>query len=181
MEPASQPQGGIMRRVVLTGAAAALVLALAGVVAISAASQAAEPSTKAKTLTFHVVFSPFTPIAANNERDPNSPFALGDEIVFHDQLYANGKRVGDQLGSCVIASLAPQLLANCSVVIRLPGGNLTGQSIAIQGPEPREIALTGGTGRYRNAGGEGTLVEFGNGTGRMTLQVLSLVSRGKSA
>ena len=171
-----------MRKVALTGAAAALVLALAGVVAVSAASQAAEPTThKAKTLTFHVVFSPFTPIAANNERDPTSPFALGDEIVFHDQLYANGKRVGDDLGSCVIASLAPQLLANCSLVIRLPGGNLTGQFIAIQGPTSREIALTGGTGVYRTAGGEGTLVEFGNGTGRMTLQVLSLVARGKGA
>jgi hypothetical protein len=167
-----------MRRVVLTGVAAALVLALGGVGAIAATSQAAQPnSAKARTLTFDVVFSPFTPIAANNERDPNSPFALGDEIVFHDQLYANGKRIGDDLGSCVIASLAPQLLANCSLVIRLPGGNLTGQFIAIQGPEPREIALTGGTGRYRNAGGEGTLVEFGNGTGRMTLQVLSLVAR----
>ncbi len=41
-----------------------------------------------------------------------------------------------------------------------------------------EIALTGGTGAYRTAGGEGTLVEFGNGTGRLTLQVLSLVPRG---
>jgi hypothetical protein len=172
-----------MRKVALTGAAAALVLALAGVVAVSAASQAAEPTThKAKTLTFDVVFSPFTPIAANNERDPNSPFALGDEIVFHDQLYANGKQVGDDLGSCVIASISPPpLLANCSLVIRLPEGSLTGQFVAIQGPEPREIALTGGTGRYRNAGGEGTLVEFGNGTGRMTLQVLSLVPRGKGA
>jgi hypothetical protein len=171
-----------MRRIALTGAAVALVLALAGVVAISAASQAAEPSThKAKTLTFDVVFSPFSPIAANNQRDPNSPFALGDELVFHDQLYANGKRVGDDLGSCVIASLAPQLLANCSLVIRLPDGNLTGQFVAIQGPAPREIAVTGGTGRYRNAGGEGTLVEFGNGKGRMTLQVLSLVAQGKEA
>jgi Dirigent-like protein len=171
-----------MRKAALTGATAALVLALAGVVAISAASQAAEPSThKAKTLTFQVVFSPFAPIAANNQRDPNSPFALGDELVFHDQLYANGKRVGDDLGSCVIASLAPQLLANCSLVIRLPDGNLTGQFVAIQGPEPREIAVTGGTGRYRNAGGEGTLVEFGNGRGRMTLQVLSLVGQGKGA
>jgi hypothetical protein len=171
-----------MRKAALTGAAAALVLALAGVVAISAASQAAEPSThKAKTLTFQVVFSPFAPIAANNQRDPNSPFALGDELVFHDQLYANGKRVGDDLGSCVIASLVPQLLANCSLVIRLPEGNLTGQFVAIQGPEPREIAVTGGTGRYRNAGGEGTLVEFGNGRGRMTLQVLSVVGQGKGA
>ena len=172
-----------MRKVALTGAAAALVLALAGVVAISATSQAAEPSAhKATTLTFDVVFSPFTPIAANNVRDPNSPFTLGDELVFHDQLFANGKRVGDDLGSCVIASITTQeLAANCSLVIRLPGGNLTGQFIAVQGPAPREIALTGGTGRYRSAGGEGSLVEFGNGKGRMTLQVLSLVARGKGA
>src|SRR5512133_952133 len=73
---------GPMRRVALTGATVALVLGLAGVVAISAASQAAKPSThKAKTLTFDVVFSPFSPIAANNVRDPNSPLALGDERV----------------------------------------------------------------------------------------------------
>jgi hypothetical protein len=172
-----------MRKVALTGAAAALVLALVGVVAISAASQAAEPTAyKAKTLTFDVVFSPFTPIAANNERDPNSPFALGDETVFHDQLFANGKRVGDDLGSCVIVSITTQeVAANCSMVIRLPRGNLTGQFVALQGPAPREIALTGGTGVYRTAGGEGTLVEFGNGRGRMTLQVLSLVARGKGA
>jgi hypothetical protein len=172
-----------MRKLALTGAAAVLVLALAGVVAASAGSQAAEPSTaKATTLTFHVVFSPFAPIAANNQRDPNSPFALGDEIVFHDQLFTGGKRVGDDLGSCVIASITSQeLAANCSLVIRLQGGNLTGQFVAVQGPAPREIALTGGTGRYRTVGGEGTLVEFGNGNGRMTLQVLSLVARGKGA
>jgi hypothetical protein len=172
-----------MRRVALTGAAVVLVLGLAGVVALSAASQAAQPSTsKARTLTFDVVFSPFAPIAANNVRDPSSDFALGDEIVFHDQLFANGKRVGDDLGSCVIASITTrELAANCSLVIRLPDGNLTGQFVAIAGPAPREIALTGGTGRYHTAGGEGTLVEFGNGKGRMTLHVLSLVARGKGA
>jgi hypothetical protein len=158
------------------------MLALASVAAIAAASQGSEPSThKAKTLTFDVVFSPFSPIAANNQRDPNSPFALGDELVFHDQLSANGRQVGDDVGSCVIAAITPQLLANCSLVIRLPEGNLAGQFVAIQGPEPKRIALTGGTGSYRNAGGEGTLVEFGNGNGRLTLQVLSLVSRGKEA
>jgi hypothetical protein len=72
-----------MRRVVVTGIAAALVLALAGVVAVSAASQAAEPSSqKAKTLTFHVVFSPFTPIAANNQRDPTPPSPSGTRSSF---------------------------------------------------------------------------------------------------
>jgi hypothetical protein len=171
-----------MRKVALSGAATALMLALASVAAIAAASQAAEPSThKAKTLTFDVVFSPFSPIAANNQRDPNSPFALGDELVFHDQLFTNGKQVGDDVGSCVIAAITPQLLANCSLVIRLPDGNLAGQFVAIQGPEPKQIALTGGTGSYGAAGGEGTLVEFGNGNGRLTLQVLSLVPRGKEA
>lgn len=171
-----------MRKVALTGAATALMLALASVAAIAAASQGSEPSThKAKTLTFDVVFSPFSPIAANNQRDPNSPFALGDELVFHDQLFANGKQVGDDVGSCVIAALTPQLLANCSLVIRLPDGNLAGQFVAIQGPEPKQIALTGGTGSYGAAGGGGTLVEFGNGNGRLTLQVLSLVPRGKEA
>jgi hypothetical protein len=78
----------------------------------------------------------------------------------------------------VIASITTQeLAANCSLVVRLPGGNLTGQFVAVQGPAPREIALTGGTGRYRSAGGEGTLVEFGNGRGRLTLHVLSLAPR----
>ena len=37
--------------------------------------------------------------------------------------------------------------------------------------------MTGGTGIYRNIGGDGTLVEFGNGKGRLTLHVLSLVTR----
>ena len=107
---------------------------------------------------------------------------LGDEIVFHDQLFAEGERVGDDLGSCVIVAItAQELAANCSLVIRLQGGNLTGQFVAVQGAAPREIALTGGTGRYRTAGGDGTLVEFGNGRGRMTLQVLSLVARGMGA
>jgi Dirigent-like protein len=171
-----------VRKLALTGVAAALVLALAGVVAASAAPRRPNPPPPRPRRSPSTWSSaPSRPSPPTTNATPNSPFALGDEIVFHDQLYANGKRVGDQLGSCVIASLTPQLMANCSVVIRLPGGNLTGQSIAIQGLEPREIAVTGGTGRYRSAGGEGTLVEFGNGTGRLTLRVLNLVARGKGA
>jgi hypothetical protein len=169
-----------MRKLALTSVAAVLVLA--GVVAIAAASQAAEPNTaKSKTLTFDVVFSPFTLVATNNVRVPNSPFALGDEVVFHDQLFANGKQVGDDLGSCVVVALTPELLNNCSMVIRLPGGDITGQFATTPGPAPKPLALTGGTGIYRNVGGEGTLVEFGNDTGTLTLHVLSFAPRGKGA
>jgi hypothetical protein len=169
-----------MRKVPLATAATALALALASVVAASAASQAAEPgAAKSTTLTFHVVFSPLTIIAANNVRNPHSPIALGDEIIFHDKLFARGQRAGDTAGSCVIVSAPPAPgLANCTAVFRLPGGNITAQFPAVPGPAPRDVAVTGGTGTYRNAGGDGTLVEFGNGQGRLTLHVLSLVPRG---
>jgi hypothetical protein len=43
---------------------------------------------------------------------------------------------------------------------------------------PKQLAVTGGTGAYGNAGGDGTLVEFGNGQGKLTLHLLSLVARG---
>ena len=166
-----------MRKLALLGAAAAVALGLAGVVAISTSSQAAEAAAKPRTLTFDVVFSPFELVAANNQRDPASPIALGDEIVFHDQLSARGRRVGDEVGSCVIAAADPEVIANCSGVIRLPGGNIAFQFANVPGPDPKDLAVTGGTGSYRTAGGEGTLVEFGNGKGRLTLHLVRLAGR----
>jgi hypothetical protein len=58
------------------------------------------------------------------------------------------------------------------------GRNIAAQTVATAGPIPKQLALTGGTGIYRTVGGDGTLVEFGNGKGRLTLHVLSLVPRG---
>jgi hypothetical protein len=169
-----------MRKVPLAGAAAALVLGLAGVVSFAAASQATVPSpAKSQTLVFHVVFSPFEFVQANNVRNPDSPFALGDEIVAHDQLFSHGQHVGDDASSCVVVSAPPAAtLANCTGVFRLPGGTIAFQTTAIPGPKPKDLALTGGTGAYGNAGGDGTLVEFGNGNGKLTLHLLSLVARG---
>jgi len=173
-----------MRKVPLVSAAAAVVLGLAGAVSFSVASHAAAPgATQSKTLTFDVVFSPFAPVAANNVRNPHSPFALGDEIVAHDQLFSHGRHVGDDAFSCVVVSVPPDTtLANCTGVFRLPGGSIAIQTTAVPGPAPKNLAVTGGTGTYRNVGGDGTLVEFGVGNkGKLTLHLLSLVSRGGGA
>jgi len=68
-----------------------------------------------------------------------------------------------------------EVLANCTMVIRLPGGNISAQFPAIAGPTPKDLALIGGTGTYRDVGGDGRLVEFGtNNSGSLTLRVLSL-------
>ena len=61
---------------------------------------------------------------------------------------------------------------NCTIAV---------QTTAVPGPAPKRLAVTGGTGTYRNVGGDGTLVEFGNGKGRLTLHLLSLAARGRGA
>ncbi|HYY81668.1 MAG TPA: hypothetical protein VFD04_21170 [Actinomycetes bacterium] len=81
----------------------------------------------------------------------------------------------------MIVSPAPELLNDCTMVIRLPGGDITAQFATSPGPAPKPLALTGGTGTYRNAGGEGTLVEFGNDKGSLTLHVLGFAPRGGGA
>jgi len=167
-----------MRKVPLAGAAAALVLGVTSAVAIPIASQAAGPSpAKSQTLVFHVEFSPLEFVPANNVRNPNSPYSLGDELLFHDQLFSSGHHVGDDAGDCVLVDVSQAPLANCTEVIRLPGGTITAQFL--NGPPPHKVlAITGGSGVYAAAGGDGTLVEFPNNTGRLTLHVLSLVARG---
>jgi hypothetical protein len=165
-------------RMILASSLAALALG-AATGSLSAASPAAGAGALTTTLSFDVAFSPFTLAATNNDRDPNSPFAIGDETLFHDTLLSGGKRVGDEVGSCVIVSTSPEILANCSMVIRLPHGTITGQFATSPGPAPKPLALTGGTGSYRNIGGQGTLVEFGNSTGTLTLRVLSFEARGR--
>ncbi len=89
-----------MRRTALVAAISALFFALVGVLLISAVSQADDRShKKSETLLFDVEFSPQALIATNNERDPNSPLAVGDANVFYDQLFMEGERVGDEVGS----------------------------------------------------------------------------------
>jgi hypothetical protein len=160
-------------------AVAALLLALLGVMVVSTASQAGDSSTaRSRRLVFDVVFSPFTIVAANNVRDPNAPFSIGDEILFHDQLSVSGRPAGDSVGSCVVVVLAPTALANCTGVFRLAGGDIAAQFVAVQGPTPKDVAVTGGTGTFRNAGGDGSLVEFGDGTGKLTLNLIGFAPRG---
>jgi hypothetical protein len=44
----------------------------------------------------------------------------------------------------------------------------------LNAPPPEKVfAITGGSGTYRTAQGDGLLVEFGDGTGSLTLDVFS--------
>ena len=156
--------------------ASAVALAVAAVLSLSAVSSADDAGSRdgTTTLRFDVRFSPLSLIATNNQRDPGSPLALGDANVFSDRLFVDGEQVGTEVGSCVVAALTPEIVANCGLVVRLADGEITGQFATSPGPAPKPIAVTGGTGAYRAVGGEGTLVEFGDETGTLTLELLTL-------
>jgi len=57
---------------------------------------------------------------------PQQPLAFGDANVFYDRLSVEGEHAGDEVGSCVIAVLTPEIVANCGMVVRLPDGDITG-------------------------------------------------------
>jgi hypothetical protein len=162
-----------MRRTIALGTLAASLL-LAGGSTLGGTALGATPTAPAAAavdrtghlLRFDVETSPFKLI----DVDRDGQLSDGDEIVFHDTLLQHGRRVGDQLGSCVIVD-ATEALANCTMVIRLPEGKITA-AFDNAPPPTKTLAITGGTGRYRKAHGEGTLVEAADQTAILTLRVL---------
>jgi Allene oxide cyclase barrel like domain len=150
-----------MRRTILTSTALALLLLLGGV-AIAGAAPEAKP---ARTLRFDVRFSPFHLVDADGDGAPS----LGDYPVFHDILLRDGEEVGDEGGTCPIVDVE-QGLIHCTGTMRLPDGQLTFQGLTTTAPT-KQLAITGGTGRYQGMGGEATLVELGDGTGTLTVRL----------
>ena len=90
-------------------------------------------------------------------------------MIFHDLLLSHGKQVGDEGGTCPIVD-ATEGLIHCTGTMRLPGGHIAFQGLTTAAPT-KELAVTGGTGRYQGAGGEATLVELGDGTGTLTVRL----------
>jgi hypothetical protein len=137
----------------LAGAAIAALATVADTVSAAAASPAAGPVTaNPSTLIITVHFSPFQALHLKPKPDLKTGFGSGDKLTFHDPLFSHAGQAGDEGGSCVIVD-ASQPLVNCIEVIGPQQGTITAEGLT--GPPPREhLAVTGGTGIYRNAGGE---------------------------
>jgi hypothetical protein len=108
-------------------------------------------------------------------------FSLGDQQVFSDDLSARkgASTLGTDGGVCTIVRVTDAKkfagTAQCVVTLSLPGGQ-----IALQGlvtftgddlPEPFDIAVTGGTGDYRDASGQATVEELNDTDANLTLHL----------
>jgi Allene oxide cyclase barrel like domain len=87
--------------------------------------------------------------------------SLGDYFVFSEILYRRGEEVGTSGGQCVIVAGTPPyatFTAHCVATLDLERGQITLQGLVeFQGEDdmsPFTVAITGGTGKYRGAGGE---------------------------
>jgi hypothetical protein len=109
--------------------------------------------------------------------DPD--FSQGDQFVFTNDLLRRGTKVGEDGGLCVVTRLTESGAATFKCVGDnvLPGGQITVQGIVTYGPgeevkeDPYFFAITGGTGKYKNARGQ-VKIEETSGDDRITLRIL---------
>jgi hypothetical protein len=90
--------------------------------------------------------------------------SLGDEFVFSEELSKRRREVGMSGGVCTATEVVPPydvLTFHCVATLSLRRGQITLQGlIEIQGEDdsgPFKVAITGGTGAYRGAGGEAVI------------------------
>ena len=89
---------------------------------------------------------------------------LGDAFVFSEVLRKDRREAGTSGGVCTVTELVPPYTVaafHCVATLALRRGQITLQGLVeMQGPSdpgPFTVAITGGTGAYRGAGGEAVI------------------------
>jgi hypothetical protein len=79
--------------------------------------------------------------------------SLGDQLVIAEDLYQNGKKIGDHSVVCTYVHTGPDAL-QCLGTFALPQGQITGQALLhLPAASAVDVAVTGGSGAYSAAGG----------------------------
>jgi hypothetical protein len=91
------------------------------------------------------------------------PPSLGQELVFSETLFKRGREVGQSGVVCTVVQATPPydtVSLHCVGTLSLRKGQITLQGlIELQGlndPGPFKVAITGGTGKFKCAGGQAT-------------------------
>jgi hypothetical protein len=134
--------------------AIALVLAVAGVTVAAASSAGAS---KHRPETIQLVAKQTQATVLVHAAAGHGP--VGNELLTTDDVFRQGRRVGDNASVCQIMAEPGQasLRVQCVATVSLPEGQLTVQGLATvpeTGSQPFTLAITGGTGAYRTAQGQ---------------------------
>ena len=94
--------------------------------------------------------------------------SLGDEFVLSEALSVRGREVGTSGVVCTVTEFSPPYEVttyHCVGTLSLGRGQITLQGLielqSLDDPGPFIVAITGGTGAFRGAGGEAVVREMG--------------------
>lgn len=97
--------------------------------------------------------------------------SLGDQLVIAEDLYQNGKKIGDHSVVCTYVHTSPDAL-QCLGTFALPQGQITGQALLhLPATSPVDVAITGGSGTYTAAGGYAHTVPAGTTERHVTFHI----------
>jgi hypothetical protein len=159
-----------MRRSTWVVGLGVIAVVVGGAVSASAAPTATSATAaKSTVLRYDIAFRPFE----ENVVDVGTPGpGIGDMLVFQDRILDHGRQVGIEGGTCTITALLPgaHFQTHCVGTVSLAAGQIAFQGLVTDAPDKR-MAVVGGTGRYRDAGGELTVLELGNDVGTLTVRL----------
>jgi hypothetical protein len=103
----------------------------------------------------------------------NGP-SLGDSLVLSENLFRAGHKVGISGVVCTFVRLEhPPSAVQCVISARLGSDELTVQGLSFD--QPRNVyAISGGTGRWRNAGGQVVARDVSDTASDITLYISDL-------
>lgn len=98
----------------------------------------------------------------------------GDQVVFTNDLFREGEKVGFDGGVCTAVRVGPgeSVRFQCQVTLSLPKGQITAQGLFMFAGPPSDIAITGGTGAYRRVDGELEVDIVSNTETRLTAKLV---------
>ncbi|GAA3399271.1 allene oxide cyclase barrel-like domain-containing protein [Streptomyces roseoviridis] len=99
--------------------------------------------------------------------------SLGDQDVYSGTAFKDGREIGSGGGSCQVIHVdGDDVTTQCVLTMELERGSVTLQALWTKGPEPVDMAVTGGTGAYRNARGSARFWDISLPTERMRAEIL---------
>jgi hypothetical protein len=102
------------------------------------------------------------------------PPTLGDMFLGSEDLYRDGHKVGFSGIVCTaVRTQHPPAAFECVITAHLPGGDVTVQGFSFDQPT-NTFAITGGTKRWRNAGGQVVARQVNETTTKVTAYISDL-------
>ncbi|MGW4393471.1 allene oxide cyclase barrel-like domain-containing protein [Streptomyces sp. NPDC004685] len=157
--------GKIHLRPLISVAAAALVLAGAQ---LASASPGSAQGTHQRAEVVQLVAKQTQSQTVDTGQKGHS---LGDQLVIAEDLYENGKKVGDHAVVCTYVHIGPDSL-QCLGTFALPQGQITGQALLhLPSHAAVDVAITGGSGTYNGVGGYVHTVPAGTTERHLTFHI----------